>query len=238
VKGLKDIDEIDMILDITPHAKVTLVLVDGELWPDEESRLKQYLIKLECYIAYVMSDQFKKDHPGVRPDQVLIAGMCQFPPTEAMKIVTHVRSKANPESRFEYVADIISRVGSCRGSCGRMESGLRIDPGTIWEGEAPAEPKLFRNTRLGRSSPYHYRVRTVNALSTQPVGLLHAPEENCSRHRSVLRHRACIFHPPPCQAPEQRRSRRPADQVSTSSSATAFASGGDEDIQDCAWFSG
>jgi len=98
--GLKDLDKIDMILDMTPHAKVTLVLVDGETWPDEESRLKQYLIKLECYIAYVMSDQFKKDHPGVRPDQVLIVGMCQYPPTEAMKMVTHVRSKANPEVRI------------------------------------------------------------------------------------------------------------------------------------------
>ncbi len=95
--GLKDTDKVDMILDVTPHARVTLVLVDGELWSDEQSRLKQYLLKLERYMAFVTDDQFKHDYPGVRADQVLIAGMCQYPPTEAMKMVTHVRSKLDPQ---------------------------------------------------------------------------------------------------------------------------------------------
>ena len=95
--GLSDPTSIDLVLNATTHAKRTLVIVDGEAHTDEESRINQLLEKLKCYVAYITSEQFGADYPGVNPNEVLIGVMCSQPPTEGMRLVTQIRPHAAPD---------------------------------------------------------------------------------------------------------------------------------------------
>ena len=49
--GLKVTDKTDMILGETPHAKVTLVMIDGEGDSDEATRFENFMAKLWRYVA-------------------------------------------------------------------------------------------------------------------------------------------------------------------------------------------
>lgn len=96
--GLSDTNSIDIVLDATRHAKCTLLIVDGQAHTDQELRFNQFLSKLRGYVAYVISDQFAADHPGVEPNEVLIGVTCSTPPSEAMQAITQIRPHARPDA--------------------------------------------------------------------------------------------------------------------------------------------
>src|SRR5438552_19170833 len=95
--GLDDLNSIDIVLNPTPHAKRTLVIVDGEAHGDEEIRFTKLLAKLKCYVAYITSEQFSAAHPGVAPNDVMIGVMCSQPPNEGMKLIDRIRPHALPD---------------------------------------------------------------------------------------------------------------------------------------------
>lgn len=95
--GLDDAKSIDIVLGPTPHAKVTLVIVDGEVHADENLRFNKFLAKLRAYIGHVMCPQFAAAHPGVEPKDVLIGVLCKQPPNEVMLQMTEVRPTAPPD---------------------------------------------------------------------------------------------------------------------------------------------
>lgn len=95
--ALDDIKSIDFVLDPTPHAKLTLLIVDGVPHADEEARFNKFLKKLGAYVAYIIGPTFATDHPGVEPNDVLIGVLCAQPPNAAMKEMTEVRPAGKPD---------------------------------------------------------------------------------------------------------------------------------------------
>ena len=95
--GLEDTKSIDIVLNPTPHAQVTLVIVDGEKHADEQVRFDKFLVKLRAYIAYVSGRQFATAHPGVEPKDVLIGVFCTQPPNEMMRQIKEVRPHGRPD---------------------------------------------------------------------------------------------------------------------------------------------
>ena len=95
--GLDDTKSIDLVLNPTAHAKVTLVIVDGEKHADEKVRFDKFLAKLRAYVSYIVSPPFAAAHPGVEPKDVLIGVLCTQPPSEMMREVREVRPHARPD---------------------------------------------------------------------------------------------------------------------------------------------
>lgn len=96
--SLDDTDSIDIVLGPTPHARLTLVIADGDSHADEGERLAKFAAKLKVYVGYVLGPQFGRDHPGVGPADVLIGVVCRQPPSEQMLGVTEVRPRGRPEA--------------------------------------------------------------------------------------------------------------------------------------------
>jgi len=95
--GLDEIKTIDIVLNPTPHAKVTLLIVDGQPHADEEIRFNKFLKKLGGYVAYLTGPEFAKNHPGVETKDVLIGVLCAQPPNEVMKEMKEVRPSGKPD---------------------------------------------------------------------------------------------------------------------------------------------
>jgi hypothetical protein len=102
---LDDLEKIDLELGPTAHAKVTLVITDGQPHADQQRRLEKLVDKIQAYVSYVVNPQFAERHKGVKPADVLICAVCHDPPTEMMKKITSVRpaGDTNPDNLIRVV---------------------------------------------------------------------------------------------------------------------------------------
>lgn len=92
------------MLDIEFRAKdgqIVLCIVDAGTTSDPTSRLNKFIEKLKTYVGYVMSDDFKKSHPGVTPSSVAIYFIYTEPPIEAMKVFSNVGPSGDRVNRLQ-----------------------------------------------------------------------------------------------------------------------------------------
>jgi|SRR5580658_686637 hypothetical protein len=95
--ALDNLTSIDMVVKETAHAKLTLLIVDGALHPSQKTRLEKLAKKIQLYVGYIVSPQFAKDYPNVKPEEVLIGVMCRQTPDETMAQMKQVRPKGKPD---------------------------------------------------------------------------------------------------------------------------------------------
>lgn len=97
---LEDPNQLDMALRAN-NGQIVLLIVDAGETSDEQSRFDKFLAKLKTYTNYVMSDECRKENPGVTTKDVLIYVMCATPPTEAMKLVQNVGPSGDRVNRIQ-----------------------------------------------------------------------------------------------------------------------------------------
>ncbi len=93
---LEETDRIDMEAK-GEDGKIMLVITDSGMTSDPKERISLFFEKLKTYVAYVMSGDFKKEHPGLTTKDVKILVMCRIPPTEQMAKITQVSPSGIPE---------------------------------------------------------------------------------------------------------------------------------------------
>ena len=84
--SLTTLDTIDLISRPLPgdNCKLVLFVTDGGSVTDEVERFSLLVAKLTNYLRWVASAQFRREHPGVAIDDVLVRVACARPPTPAM----------------------------------------------------------------------------------------------------------------------------------------------------------
>src|SRR5687767_11839300 len=92
---LEDPGVIDLVTMPQP-GKLELVICDVGVTTDPAERCEKLIAKLRSYAAYIFSEQFASEHPGLGPDDVGIAVICSTPPTSEMLAITHVRPRVEP----------------------------------------------------------------------------------------------------------------------------------------------
>ncbi len=102
---LEETDRID-ISTTTEDGKVQLVITDAGITTDPVKRLNLLIEKLKTYVSYVISEEFKIDHPGRIVKDVTILVMCRIPPTEQMEKITQVQPSGKPENAIPIVFQI------------------------------------------------------------------------------------------------------------------------------------
>jgi hypothetical protein len=104
--SLDDTGKIDMVLGPTRDAKLTLAIVDGVPHADENERFNKLVIKLRVYMTYLFgpSRQFAKEHPGLKPSDVVICVLSHDPPNEVMLEMETVRphGDTDPEHQVRF----------------------------------------------------------------------------------------------------------------------------------------
>jgi hypothetical protein len=96
--SLENEQTIDLEIGATPHAKVTLLIVDGGTHADEVERLQKFVAKLKNYVGFILSPAFADGHPGVAPRDVLIGVVCHQKPNAQMLQVTEVAPRGRPDA--------------------------------------------------------------------------------------------------------------------------------------------
>ena len=94
--GIKDTDVIDVIAK-DKGGGLVLSIADGGV-TDPQKRFELLIAKLKTYVGYVMSDEFRKKHPGVKPKDVKIMVFCETEPTEQMKQIEQVAPAGDREN--------------------------------------------------------------------------------------------------------------------------------------------
>jgi hypothetical protein len=106
--ALEDTGTIDIVVQALTgqgHA-LELMIVEGQHATDEMRRYRLLVDKLGGYVAYVASDEFAREHPGLSCDDVLIRVLCLTPPNEAMTQVSAVRPPGNDRCRVPVRFDL------------------------------------------------------------------------------------------------------------------------------------
>ncbi len=94
---LEDLDSIDLIARAKDSRAngLDLIIIDAGASKTSERRLETFLMKLRLYVAFVSSEQFRKEHPETRPSDVRICLEYLVPPTPEMLQVTAVRLRGD-----------------------------------------------------------------------------------------------------------------------------------------------
>lgn len=89
---LEHSDRIDIVAQPAP-GRIDLIIVDAGTTEDPDQRFQLLVAKLQTYIAYVASDQFRQAYPGVGPQHVTIKVFHppEYPPTERMSKIAKIR---------------------------------------------------------------------------------------------------------------------------------------------------
>jgi len=103
---LEDPDVID-IVGRQANGSPLLVITDSGITSHPDARLKALLAKLNAYVRYVDSDDFKREYPGCRPSDVLIRVMCATEPTDEMKRIEQVGLRGDPTTRIALTFDVM-----------------------------------------------------------------------------------------------------------------------------------
>jgi hypothetical protein len=94
---LEEANTIDIITK-PKNGKMMMVITDAGVTTDPQERLEKLIAKLRSYVGYIMSDNFKKEYPGVKPKNVTIKVICQNEPTEQMKQIDKVMPHGDREN--------------------------------------------------------------------------------------------------------------------------------------------
>ena len=99
--GIQDTNVIDLIVK-DKKGGLNLIIVDGGV-ADPQKRFQLLAAKLKTYVNHVMSDEFRKEHPGVTPKNVTIMVFCETEPTEQMKQIVQVSPAGDRENSISVV---------------------------------------------------------------------------------------------------------------------------------------
>lgn len=75
---------IDIVANDRQTGKLLLVMTKHRPW-NGKSMFDEFRAKLESYVGYALSDQFRSDHPDRKPGDVIIKLDCACPPDAAMR---------------------------------------------------------------------------------------------------------------------------------------------------------
>lgn len=100
---LEDPNIIDMIMK-PKNGTMQLGLIDAGVTIDSHERLKKLIEKLKAYVSFIMSDEFKKDYPDIKPKDVTIKVICKNEPTAQMKQIDKIMPHGDEENiiKIEY----------------------------------------------------------------------------------------------------------------------------------------
>lgn len=109
---LDDPGSIDLIANSAERVGgIDLVIVDAGQPAEEQERFQAFLAKLKCYVAFVMSDDFKQKFPAARPADVVIRVVCSSAPSAAMLQVSGVTPKGDAANRITVSFEEGPRLG-------------------------------------------------------------------------------------------------------------------------------
>jgi hypothetical protein len=80
--GMANPDDIDIIATDRKRSKLLLVMTEHRPWNGDPMR-GQFHNKANTYVRYVLSEQFAKDYPDYRADDVIVKLDCAHAPDEA-----------------------------------------------------------------------------------------------------------------------------------------------------------
>ncbi|HEV3418495.1 MAG TPA: DUF6572 domain-containing protein [Pirellulales bacterium] len=94
---LSDDATIDVMTPIQADC-LMMAIMDFHPWSDPASdeRLKQFRRKLNAYCCYIVSDQFKVDHPAVDRSKIVISIVSIAPPSALMRQTKCVYTPGQP----------------------------------------------------------------------------------------------------------------------------------------------
>lgn len=100
---LEDPNTIDIIMK-PKDGKMQLAITDAGVTIDPQARFKKLIEKLKVYVGFIMSDEFKKDYPDIKPKYVTIKVICKDEPTMQMKQMDKVMPHGDEENiiKIEY----------------------------------------------------------------------------------------------------------------------------------------
>lgn len=107
---LEDTEHIDIITR-SEDGKVMLVITDAGITTNPDERFNMLIEKLKTYVAYVMSEDFKKEYSGLTLNDINILIMCKIPPTEQMRQITKVTPKGEPEKAISVIFQVFPGAG-------------------------------------------------------------------------------------------------------------------------------
>ncbi len=93
---LEETDRIDLI-SRTEDGKVILGITDAGITTDPQQRFNLLVANVRTCIAYILGDEFERDHPGQSASDAGICVLCANPPTEQMKKLSTVRPTSRPD---------------------------------------------------------------------------------------------------------------------------------------------
>src|SRR5262245_4927916 len=77
---MSDPDTIDIVADDPETGKLLLVMTEHRPWRKEAQMHKEFHAKANAHAQYVCSEQFSKDHPGLKPSDVIVKLDCAHEP--------------------------------------------------------------------------------------------------------------------------------------------------------------
>lgn len=99
---LEEANTIDIITK-PQDGSIGLFIVDAGTITDPEARFLRLMAKLKTYVAFVMSEQFKQEHPGIGPADVTIHVVCFTPPTQEMLQIEYAAPRGDQSNRIPVV---------------------------------------------------------------------------------------------------------------------------------------
>jgi hypothetical protein len=99
---LEEANTIDIITK-PQDGRVGLFIVDAGITTDLEARFLRLMAKLKTYVAFVMSGQFKQEHPDIGPADVTIHVVCFTPPTQQMLQIQYAAPKGDQQNQIPVV---------------------------------------------------------------------------------------------------------------------------------------
>jgi len=94
---LEDPTTIDLTLK-PKDGKQMLLIIDSGVTTDPNERMQLLINKLKAYVAYVMSDEFKQNSPGINPRDITIRVVCKTEPTDQMKQIDKIMPHGDREN--------------------------------------------------------------------------------------------------------------------------------------------
>jgi len=103
---LEEPNKID-ITGKTKDGKIFLAITDVGITTNPDERFQKLIMKIKSYMNYVMGDAFKKEHPKVKPKDVIIKVICKNEPTDQMKQIENVGPTGDKENRISVTYEVM-----------------------------------------------------------------------------------------------------------------------------------
>ena len=95
--GLRESNSIDIIIHPLPNetepCKIIFIIVDGSADLSDAERFTLLVRKVSAYAGYTLSPEFREQHPGLTPGDVLIRVLTVTLPTQQMLGLHGVRAR-------------------------------------------------------------------------------------------------------------------------------------------------